>query len=220
MSYEIERHKRVLSLRTDDKRFSPYLGETLIYLTASACNNVTPRTFEWDVIAVDHSSEWNGETMLPKKIWEMGYWADGGGIKPNDRNVAGLTYVKQWKDAVAGRYSVLDSANRPLWYPRVSIWVGEYDTGDKDAADIEARGVAAFAKQYEHNAQETHDTFRRLHPEPVKGGSRSIHIAEPAQFFDALHLYTLKYNLPFSYYLTSSASTRFLADEPGAPALR
>ena len=103
MSYTIERGSRVLSLKTADPRFSPGIyEETLIFLHATADNNVHPRTYDWNVLATGQFSGWGGEIQVPSKIWELGEAADGGSIQPYGKFVSGLSYVKSWKQAVKG----------------------------------------------------------------------------------------------------------------------
>lgn len=102
MSYNIEAEKAVFALTppAEDKRFPSYDGQLALYATSSCCNNVYPQIPHWDAIALDSFRVWNYTAMLPMVIWEMAHHADGGSIKPGNRNVTGTAYIKQWKDAV------------------------------------------------------------------------------------------------------------------------
>jgi len=207
MSYTIERGKRVLELTTDDKRFQPFLGTTLVYVMAASSNNVSPRHYDWEACAIAHHSEWGKEIQVPQKIWQMGYWADGGSIKPWDRQVTGLNYVKAWKQAVKER--------RPIdgWTPRVSIWVNP-----DHAKAINDTGKEAFAHESvaKDTQAELYDAFKRLFPEPFvisdKRWAANLWacVTNHEQLLDAVFLYDRKEYLPFGLHLVDREGCSFL----------
>ena len=128
MSYSIEKGKRVLTFKTDDARFNcNVFGEILLFVVACSDNNVYPRTYDWNVVATDHFSDWGKEIQLPARIWEAACGADGGSVKPYDRNISGIGYIKTWKQAVKERLPVFTPEGKTLWHPTVSIWAGTDD---------------------------------------------------------------------------------------------
>ena len=217
MGYTIEKAKRVISVNVKDKRFDG-IGETCLYVSACACNNVTPRTFDWDVHAWTHFSVWNGEIILPNIIWNYAYDADGGGIKSHGRDVAGVDYIKSWKRAAKERYPMFDESGAPLWTPRVSLWCGGYgDEAKKLAEEIEAAGDQAFGKKYPHMRNDLYAAFKRLHPSPVRGGNRSIYPADKESLLDAIYLWMHRDNLPVAFHLVDDEKCHFLL-HPWMPA--
>lgn len=146
MSYEIEKGKRVLWLPGALKPDGNREWGTLLYVRSVASNNVSPQRFDWHTVAVettyeeDGSRTWGKNVIVPCKIWGLAAYADGGGIKPNNRDVAGIKYLQDWKAAAQERKSVLDAEGNLLWFPRVEMW-----TGDKDKrAVVNNTGVDAF----------------------------------------------------------------------------
>lgn len=210
MSYEIEHGKRVLSLKTQDKRLRGVYDETLVYVVAWASNNVHPRHFDWHVIAIDSFSQWNGEFMLPTKIWELGEAADGGSIKPWDKNVTGIGYVRSWKRAVAER-TPIDG-----WTPHVTAYVHGYgEVAKQSLQKIRDGGVGCFGdgNTCDDWRWEAFDAYRRLFPSGLKHDSTTVDVSTEAQLLDAMYLYKSKSLLPFAFYIEDREHSAFMKRE-------
>ena len=208
MSYEIERGKRVLEIPNGlDPRFKGYDGGTHLYLMSHDSNNVSPRRFDWRLIAVQSRSVWNGEIMLPHRIWEMGYDADGGSIKPWNKEVTGLNYVKAWK-TTAAKPLVMFEGDKLLWdQARVSIWTG-MNVNDGFLDRLKVEGIAMFKEC--HNRKEIYEAYKRLFPEDLDRTWEGCILDTPAQMFDALYLWRNRENLPFSYGIKADENDPFL----------
>jgi hypothetical protein len=209
MSYTIERGKRVLALKTEDKRFDPCHGELILFVHASACNNVSPRTYDWNAIAHDHASEWGGNVIVPSTIWQCGADADGGSIKPWGKDVSGLAYVKAWKQAVKERRSI------DGWMPKASIWVGDNyfanDEADARADDVNAKGAALFGGKYPAlYGQPLFEAFKRLFPGTLKPGLETAYVHTREELLDAVYLFIHRKKLPVSFYLGDHEDSAFL----------
>ncbi len=129
MSYTLEKAKRVIFIHADDHPAYPGSFQKItVFLDLTACSNVSPKTFTWQVRAVDNDfgslpHVWGGEVQLPLLLWQCACDADGGGIKtPGERDITGLEYIRQWKKA-AGEAVTLDLAQPPQWLPDVDIWL-------------------------------------------------------------------------------------------------
>lgn len=207
MSYTIERHKRVLELKTDDKRFAPYLGNTILFVSSSSCNNVSPRHYNWSVMALDHCRDWDGNILVPDTIWRCGAAADGGGIKPWGKETSGLAYVKSWKLAVKNR-TPIDG-----WKPHVTIWCGTYG---QEAQEL-AKKVNDSDVWTGHNGPELHGAFKRLFPGNVSASSNSAYVQNHAQLLDAVYLYVNRKSLPFDFFLSDSEHSAFFNVEKVYP---
>jgi hypothetical protein len=210
VSYDIERAKRVLSVRDPMKRLG-YSGEVLLFAISRACNNVSPRTYDWSVVATDTRHSWNDEIMLPRVLWEYAYIADGGGIKPDNRNVSGTAYIRQWKKAAENPTPVLDEAGELLWRPRVTVWAGGYgEEGHVAAKVLNDGGPEAFgAAQYQR--QERYDAFKRLFPD-VSPCSNSRRVSTLDELYDAVFLFQRRDELPkdCSFHLGDDERSAFL----------
>ena len=180
MSYEIERGKRVLSLKTADKRLADR-GEILLFAHACASNNVSPRTYDWSVCAIDTFRVWSGNIMLPLSIWNAGYAADGGSIKPWGKGVSGLTYVKAWKDAVVKR--------RPVdgWKPLVSLYLSQEQVDQLNRCETAGPGIFA-AYMNDDEAPIRHAAFKRLFSGVLHRGSVETYADTPEALLDAIYL--------------------------------
>lgn len=205
MSYDIERGKRVLTIPKDsDKRFNCW--DHNVYLWCSACSNVHPQRFAWSVVAVGSSSEWGGEIMLPLKMWEMAHYADGGGIKPNNRDVSGVAYIKAWKEAAKQAKSVFDADGQPLWRPQVNLFLGLNNYPEIDA--MADQGIEAFKPAY--NRAEIFETFKRLFPEKLRGSWESSYVVTRENLLDAVFLWQHREYLPFACSLENSEREEIL----------
>jgi len=208
MSYSIERGKRVLTFKTDDQRFNcNVFGENLLFVVACSDNNVYPRTYDWNVVATDHFSEWAKEIQLPVRIWEAACGTDGGSIKPYDRNISGIGYIKTWKQAVKERFPVLTPEGKPLWHPTVSIWAG---IDDKQQEAINRQGVELFSPRWKHLRQPLYDAFKRLFPGPLRVSNTTCRVYDAGRFLDAVFLFQNREDLPFKLYLVDREDCRFL----------
>lgn len=210
MSYTIERGKRVLELVTDDQRFNPCHGNTLVFAMAASCNNVSPRHYDWNVFATGHHRDWEGNILVPDEVWDLGRAADGGCIKPYGKDVSGLGYVKAWKAAVSKRISIVG------WTPRVSIWVGGGfgDESKVQAQAINEQGAVLFGGDTKYlkdtYSVPLYEAFKRLFTRPLRGtGSEQEYVNTHEQLLDAVFLYQHRKQLPFSFYLTDSENAAF-----------
>lgn len=208
MSYSIEHGKRVLILKTDDRRFDQYGGRgTAFYVHATADNNVTPRRYDWSAVAHDDHREWAGEVQMPALIWEMGAAADGGSIKPWGKDVSGIGYLQGWKKAA--------KAAQPIdgWRPTVSIWLAYGGQEGQDLADrLNRAGPEAFSS-YDHLRQPVYDALKRLFPRPFEGGNTRKRVETEAELLDALFLFKRRHDLPFSLYLVDDEKSAFFAQK-------
>ncbi len=208
MSYTIERGKRVLSLKTDDKRFSPTMGDALFFVASSSCNNVSPRHYDWSVLATGHHRDWQGNVLVPSAIWRAGEAADGGEIKPWGKETSGLSYVKAWKDAVKHATPV------DGWTPRVSVWFNDHDPATVHAsAELFGGKYARFDKSY---GEAMYAAFKRLFPTATRSGNQSEYADTPEKLLDALYLFMHRAELPFSIYLTDTEHSAFFAKKEAA----
>lgn len=194
MSYDIEHGKRVLVIPENaDERFNCW--DHWVFAACTACNNVTPRTFTWHVVAVGAGSHWNGEAMLPGRIWEMGASADGGSIKPWDKDVTGLSYLKSWKNAVKEAKPILDGEN-PLWKPKVTLYT--------NYRELKVNEIATTPEMFKgYNKAKIHEAFMRLFPKPISHTWEEAYVATKADLLDAIYLWQNRENLPYSLYLES-----------------
>ena len=210
MSHTIENGKRVIAVKTTgDDRWPAYIDEVNLYAMSGACNNVSPRNFQWEVVAIDSSpSVWNGEVMVPQKIWSLGYAADGGSIKPYGKDVSGIGYVRAWKKATKERVPALYE-DALLWKPQIVLWLGP-----KSAQNIATNGAAAFypkdeepnEKYWQEQAEKYHAAFTRLfkdfRPAQTDYGQRTSTVAYTREaLLDAVYLYSHADRLPFSIHL-------------------
>jgi hypothetical protein len=206
MSYTIENKQRVITLNAGD---CPYFSfpRLALFLHASASNNVHPRTFHWNLLGLtcghDERSPihtWNGQIMLPSTLWQFGECADGGDIKPNDRYMTGLDYLKMWKDAAAS-HKFLDLTQPLLWTPEISYWPDDQNPTEapecKESYHRETLGkvwaLFEFQKGY----------FKE----------RRCPILNREQLLGALWLYSRRKELTGSFYFSSRAGTPFLEQD-------
>src|ERR1051326_3460731 len=210
MSYTIERGKRVLTFKTEDERFSCNIsGEILLFVVACSDNNVYPRTYDWNFVGHGLFSDWANEIQLPAKLWEAAYSADGGGIKPYDRDISGIGYIKTWKQAVKQRFPAIAPDGRLLWHPTVSLWAGVCDDTHKPN-EINSKGAALFSPKYSHLRQKLYDSFKRLFPKPLDRSNTIRAVYSLESFHDAVFLYIHRRELPFNLYLTDREDCHFL----------
>lgn len=210
MSYSIERGKRVLTFKTDDPRFNcNVFGETLLFVAACSDNNVYPRTYDWNIIATGNFSSWADEIQLPVALWEAAHAADAGGIKPYDREVSGVGYIKSWKQRVKLRVPVLSPEGKLRWFPTVSIWAGVMENTCKPE-EINSNGAALFSPKYSHLRQKLYGAFKRLFPNPLTGSNVTRPIYDLEAFLDGVFLYIHRRELPFNLYITDREDSRFM----------
>ncbi len=223
MGYSIERGKRVVSIPTDDKRFSSYLGDFCLYLTAAASNNVHPRTYAWEAIASANHSVWAGEVQLPSRIWSMASAADGGSIKPWGKDTSGVSYVKAWKRAAAERRPAIGADGGLLWAPAVYTYISR----DAALAKVSREGPAAFCigEEGDHWNRVRAELFAAagrvglLENVDLPGIDYSRRPTDVATLLDAVHLWVNREYLPFGLYLSDREDSTFLADPSATPAL-
>lgn len=220
MSYEIEKGKRVLVLnleKTDyaGDYFKNSYGEWAVYLWAHDSNNVSPRRFEWRVVAVDQLTKWAGEIQLPTRIWEMGHAADGGTIQPYQRVCSGLNYVKAWKTAAKNRYPIFGEDGGMKWLPTIQLYTG----GGSRAEEINTRGAAVFAEKRGYDADQLYAATKRLFPDPLRREYQSTVASDANRLADALYLYHNREELPFSISIESEPETYFLKNPPARGAV-
>jgi hypothetical protein len=230
VSYTIEIAKRIVRVRLPDPRIG-YTGSAVyLFLSASACNNVTPRRYEWSAIAhevrADGLGEWNGEFQLPARIWSRAHAADGGEIKPGGRDVSGVAYVKQWKNESKRIIDYIDGAGRVSWWPNLTIGIygGTWKGGQTSADVVNSGGAAALCERadayFVERAELYHAALKRLFPNPLRGGQQGITADTIDRMADALFLYVNRESLPFHVWLGDSERSIFLNSEPnGAPLL-
>lgn len=213
MSYEIEHGKRVLRIpkRESDERFKNW--DTLLFMSCMASNNVHPRTFTWHPVAYDTVSDpsgthtWAGQVMLPLKVWEMGYHADGGSIKPWDRNQSGLNYLKAWKDLAAAPVNVFDGEEL-LFQPMLTVYSGE----EIVRANLNA-GVQHF-KGYQK--EKIHEAFKRLFPDDVTSGWENTCVLTADDLYDTVFLWMNRENFPATFFIECPEHNEFMKGEIAA----
>ena len=219
MSYYIEKHKRVVTFPFQPQPGMGYhASEVMIFLTAGSCNNVSPRTYDWDVCAIREFSEWSGEIQLPSAIWQSAHDADGGGIKPGGRDCSGTAYIRQWKQAVTERYPCVRDGTL-LWHPRVSAWHWKDSSGDlkHEPAEINEQGADLFSPKYKHLRAPLHAAFKRLFEKPLSGSNTSTHLYSLEAMNDAVFLWMNREHLPTSFHLCDSDWCEFLLKGKQAP---
>lgn len=225
MSYYIEQFKRVVTFpfTAPPGQNTWRNGECALFLTAGGSNNVHPRHNDWDVCALSFNPHaWAGEIQLPKVIWEMGYSADGGMIKPKGRDQSGLAYVKAWKQAVTNRVSMV-RGDELLWHPRISIWHWQDASPVRDdnhaysAEEINQQGEAIFSPKYSHLRPELHGAFRRLFPEPLRGSHSETSATTLAALCDAVFLWDHREHLPLAFGLCHPQGCAFLEQPQPQP---
>jgi hypothetical protein len=158
-------------------------------------------------LVVRDYSMWNGEIMLPANIWQMGGYADGGDIKPWNKDISGTNYIEQWKKAVRDRKPITG------WTPQVFIWFGEKFTGQ----EINAQGAALFGK---YEREELFAAFKRFFPDPLTESKKERHnncnmssrVTSHEELEAALLLYRRREDLPVSFYMNDEGSTFFKRD--------
>lgn len=141
MSHEIVKHK-FLATYTDltPRRNWRTLESTLLYIVFWSSNNVSPRTYDGQVLATDYShsdpnaSRWNGNIMLPKTLWECAHSADGGMIKTYPgKDITGTAWIKSWKETAERPIPLAREDGTLLVIPRCSIYL------PKDTYNLEKR---------------------------------------------------------------------------------
>jgi hypothetical protein len=146
---------------------------------------------------------------LPVALWKAACGADGGSIKPYDRDITGIGYIKSWKQAVKQRVSLLSPDRKLRWHPSVSIWAGVGD-GSHKPDEIQKKGAALFSPRYSHLRQKLYDAFKRLIPEQLDRSNTIRPIYTFASFLDAAFLYMNRRELPFNLYIFDQEDSRFL----------
>lgn len=203
MSYQIERGKRVLIIPVGaDERYK--IWDTHLYLQSASDNNISPRIYEWNLIATDIGSTWGSEIMLPMRCWEMAHYADGGGIKPWDKDTTGINYIKAWKTAAAKAKPIFDG-DALLWFPKIGIWIGNDNRGLCDKLRVE--GVNLF-KGYEK--EKAFEAYQRLFPDGLDGAWISQRVRTKAEILDAVYLWRNREKLPFPFSIESDENDPFL----------
>lgn len=212
MSYTIESQKRVFVIPTPagDERFYPGKESRplSIYAHQSCCNNISPRTPRWSVIAVEAHYEWprlwEEQPMLPSVLWEYAASADGGCIKPHNRNVSGTAYIKQWKDACL-------NADRCPTPPRWTATIWAQDNSETwpfpalslaDAWDLPPSGYGRYAQIY---GEKLHAALHALFPtRPNEGQSSEFcSVYDGEKYWHAMFLFMRRKDLPVSFYLSN-----------------
>lgn len=230
MSYSIEKTKRVLVIPNNLAKAAGYgdsdLYSTLLFVHATACNNVFPRTYDWGAVGCIGYSRWQGEIMLPEEIWECGRHADGGNIKCYGRSdVTGTTYVKQWKKAAACARSIITEDGRALWFPKLSICQKNWHRSAKPIDATLDGFVAAYAKADDLDVAELssyciervallYGSFKRLFPDGVgpTGTREQLRCGSLTDLLDAVRLYRNRKMLPFGMWLSDYEGSPFLND--------
>lgn len=184
MSYTIEKWKKVLSLRERiDREY-----ETLLFIHHSASNNVHPRDWTTGLLDVGDYSVWSGQIMLPMRLWDMGQAADGGMIKPNDRDVPGLEYVQQWKEEVKKRQPL---ELRKNFKPIITLWCNQ--DGGWGGVNADIKFGTLFNGEYDQ--KELLESVNTLWPtgmDDAHSWYRNMcerHILDMAEFLHALKLW-------------------------------
>ncbi len=197
MSYEIEKAKGVFTVRIPEEqkeRFLSYGHESLeVFAIQSASNNVVPRRFYWNAVATDSVSIWGGRPMLPSTIWALAKDADGGGVKPQGRNCSGTAYIKQWQEAVKNRRA-WDGSLR-----EISVW----EAGGKKLPLSDLFSLAPDAPQWCDFASRrpcVHAAFHALFRNHIGPRTNLRQFISPntSLFFDAVFLFHVRRDLPFS----------------------
>lgn len=108
MSYTIERKPTVFSF-TFPAADDIYNRHQTLFAAEHGSSNVFPTDWSWFVLGAQEAESsdgsprrWNGEYLLPERLWENAHEADGGGIKRvRDHDISGLDYLRQWKALAA-----------------------------------------------------------------------------------------------------------------------
>jgi hypothetical protein len=211
MSYTIETQKRVFLLQTPagDQRFYPGTESRplCIYAHEACCNNIHPRRPKWSVLAVEVYHEWprmwDGQHMLPSVLWGAAGDADGGCIKPNNRDTTGTAYIKQWKDACLNPDRC---PTPPRW--TATIWAQDKDDtwpfpplSLADAWDLPPSGYGKYAQLY---GEKLRAALHSLFPTRPREGQSSefCSVYDGDKYWDAMYLFMHRKSLPVSFYLS------------------
>jgi hypothetical protein len=137
MSHEIVKHRFVASFTEPENHpgfNSPYTYT--LFITFQSSNNVSPRTYDGEMIASDGafgSDEprlWNGEVMLPSRLWEWAYSADGGMVKSYPgRDITGIGWIRAWKELARRPLPLALEDGRLAVCPTLSIWLPKDEAG-------------------------------------------------------------------------------------------
>lgn len=198
MSYTIVRKRRVIILDATGHEAFRVFPHIAIFMQQSSCNNVSPRTYEWTAIGRTCDSDkapnsWGGEIELPQRIWDAACAADMGSVKPYDRDISGVEYIRSWKKAAQTPLRV-DLANL-RWFPELSI----YAFDKCDATRFHDDGLEAINRL----------PFKRGWCE----GQRTCTATNREQLLEVLAVWTNMRN-PGDCYLQDAEDDPFLNSEP------